>query len=127
VQGIGVNKTFYLKVNDGKSDSEIVERNLVYGEAAAALDIPTGFTPNGDLANDTWKIIPLKSEEQYAEALIKIYNKDGILVYESVGFETEWDGRLNGEPLPADTYFYTIDLNTSTTAGFLKGLVTILR
>ena len=127
VQALVVNKTLYLKVNDGKSDSEIVERNLVYGEAAASLDIPRGFTPNGDLANDTWKIIPLKSEEQYADALIRIYNKDGILVYESIGFGREWDGRLNGQLLPADTYFYTIDLKTNTPAGFVKGLVTILR
>ena len=127
VEGIAVNKTLYLKVNDGKSDSEIVQRNLVYGEAAASLDIPTGFTPNGDLANDTWKIVALKSEEEFAEALIRIYNKDGTLVYESIGFENEWDGRLNGELLPADTYFYTIDLKTSTAAGYLKGFVMILR
>ena len=127
MEGIAVNKTLYLKVNDGKSDSEIVQRNLVYGEAAASLDIPTGFTPNGDLANDTWKIVALKSEEQFAEALIRIYNKDGTLVYESIGFENEWDGRLNGELLPADTYFYTIDLKTSTAAGYLKGFVMILR
>jgi len=49
------------------------------------------------------------------------------MVYESIGFESEWDGRLNGELLPADTYFYTIDLNINAPEGYLKGLVTILR
>ena len=120
-------KVLYILANDGKSESETVERILQFGRAAVALEIPTGFTPNGDLANDTWRIVPLKSEEAYSEARISVYNKMGILVYESIGFENEWDGRLNGELLPADTYFYTIDLNTETPEGFVKGLVTILR
>lgn len=123
----GQSKILFFLVNDGKSDSEIIERSLLIGQASVSLDIPTAFTPNGDLSNDTWKIVPLKSEEAYAGARIKVYNKVGILVYESVGFETEWDGRLNGEQLPADTYFYTIDLNMNAPEGYLKGLVTILR
>ena len=97
-------KILYMVVNDGKSDSEEVERILRFGQPAVALDIPTGFTPNGDTANDTWKIVPLKSEEQFTNARIKVYNKTGILVYESVGLESEWDGRMNGgrcqPPLP---------------------------
>lgn len=120
-------KVLYILANDGKSESETVERVLQFGRAAVALEIPTGFTPNGDLANDTWKIVPLKSEEAYSEARIRVYNKMGVMVYESIGFENEWDGRLHGELLPADTYFYTIDLNTETPEGFVKGLVTILR
>lgn len=127
VPSAGVNKTLYFSVNDGRSDSERVERDLVFGRAAVALDIPTAFTPNGDLSNDTWKIIPLKSEEEYAGARVRVYNKAGTVVYESVGFSKEWDGRLNGELLPADTYFYTIDLNTNSPEGYLRGLVTILR
>ena len=123
----GESKQLYIVVNDGKSDSETVERTLVFGQASVSLDIPTGFTPNGDDANDTWKIVPLKSEEEFSGARIRVYNKFGVLVYEAVGFESEWDGRLDGELLPADTYFYTIDLNINAPEGYLKGLVTILR
>lgn len=121
------NKILYIVINDGKFDSETHERTLLPGEATVSLEIPTGFTPNGDLANDTWKIVPLKSADEYSNARIKVYNKAGSVVYESVGFDKEWDGRMNGELLPADTYFYTIDLNMQTMQGYLKGLVTILR
>lgn len=125
--GEGVTKMLYFKVNDGKSDSDVVHRTVQYGQAAVALDIPTAFTPNGDLSNDTWKIIPLKSEEVFDHAQVKIYNKSGVLVFEAMGFNHEWDGMLNGELLPADIYFYTIDFNTNTPEGFVKGIVTILR
>ncbi len=121
------NKIIYFVLNDGKSDSETSKRNLLMGAANVSLEIPTGFTPNGDKANDTWKIVPLKSDSEYQRAQIKVYNKTGSVVFESTGFEKEWDGRLNGEMLPADTYFYTIDLNLKTPQGYLKGLVTILR
>jgi gliding motility-associated-like protein len=129
-EGIGsgsARKIVYFRVNDGKTDSETVERVIMQGDAPVALDIPTGFTPNGDHANDTWKIIPLKSEEEFLQARVKVYNKAGILVYESVGLAGEWDGRLNGQLLPSDIYFYTIDLNLNTPAGYIKGMVTILR
>jgi gliding motility-associated-like protein len=127
IPGPDAAKRLSFTVNDGKSDSEKVFRDLVFGQPAISLDIPTGFTPNGDMANDTWKIVPLKSEEEYAQARIRVYNKSGVKVYEAVGFQSEWDGRMNGEPLPADTYFYTIDLNINAPEGYLKGPVTILR
>lgn len=120
-------KAAVITVSDGKSTSEMVERRIVFGRVTVALDVPSAFTPNGDMANDTWKIIPLSEEEQYAGALIRVYNKEGILVYEGVGFEQEWDGRYRGELLPAGTYYYTIDLNLGAPEGFLRGLVTILR
>jgi len=125
--GSGQTKVLFMLVNDGKGDSETLERTVLFGQASVSLDIPTGFTPNGDFSNDTWKIVPLKSEEEFSGARIKVYNKAGSLVYESVGFENEWDGSMDGELLPADTYFYTIDLNINAPEGYLKGLVTILR
>jgi gliding motility-associated-like protein len=114
-------------VNDGKVNSDFRERNLLYGEPAVSLEIPSGFTPNGDRANDTWKIVPIKSAGEYSNARIRVYNKSGSVVYETVGFTSEWDGRHNGVPLPADTYFYTIDLNMQSPQGYVKGIVTILR
>jgi gliding motility-associated-like protein len=119
-------KTIFFRVNDGKSTSETVVRQLTTNEQVINLDIPTAFTPNGDFANDTWQITPLKQEDAAVEAVIRIYNRFGRLLYEMQGFEKPWDGKLNGEQLPADTYYYTIEFKTGTWNA-LKGIVAILR
>jgi gliding motility-associated-like protein len=120
-------KTIIYKVSDGKITSEQVSRQINGTNVIVNLDIPTGFTPNGDFSNDTWSIKPLKRSEEEANAVVRIYNKSGQLLFEAEGFEKEWDGRLNGELLPADTYYYTIDLDLQYSRTLFKGLVTILR
>ena len=50
-----------------------------------------------------------------------------LLVYEAVGLGNPWDGTYNGERLPVDTYYYTIDLQLSFIKKIYKGAVTILR
>jgi gliding motility-associated-like protein len=120
-------KTIVFTVSDGKTKSEKAERSIGGKNLIINLDIPTAFTPNGDAANDTWSIRPLKQSEEITNAVIKIYNKKGVLLYEAEGFDHPWDGRLSGEVLPADTYYYTIDLNMAFTRTLYKGLVTILR
>jgi gliding motility-associated-like protein len=120
-------RKFYINVSDGIATSETLERIIKAGEFIAALDIPNGFTPNGDFANDTWKIKPLKNNDDYSRAVVRVYTKSGKLVYENTGFVDEWDGRYNGDVLPADVYFYTIDLNVAYTRSSFKGIVSILR
>jgi gliding motility-associated-like protein len=121
------NKSIYISVNDGSVSSEKAERQIKGTDIVVSLDIPTAFTPNGDLANDTWKIKPIKSSDELAKAVLRIYNKAGSLLFETVGFAKDWDGRLNGELLPADTYFFTIDLGVNYSRTNFKGIVTILR
>jgi gliding motility-associated-like protein len=119
-------KTIYIKLNDGETVSPFYEREINLTEDLR-LDIPNGFTPNNDLANDTWKITPIKYYEWFDHVTVRVYNKRGTLVYETVGFEHAWDGRMNGELLPADTYYYTIDMNLTHIKTNYKGIVTILR
>lgn len=84
------------------------------------------FTPNGDTANDTWKIRSVNTSDDYKEALVRVYNIRGTLVYEAVGLDKEWDGKYKDSTLPADTYYYTINLNLDYTRATYQGIVTIL-
>jgi gliding motility-associated-like protein len=121
-------KKLYITVNDGKMSSEIVRREISLPQGITiALDIPSAFTPNGDHANDTWSIRPLKNSDTIKDAIVRIYNRSGKLLFEAVGFDKEWDGRLNGELLPADTYFFTVDLDDQFSKTSVKGIVAILR
>ncbi len=120
-----VAKTLTIRLNDGKTLSTLYERKITLMEDIG-FDIPNAFTPNNDAANDTWRVRPLKQAERFDKTIIRVYNKRGSLVFETVGFDKEWDGRYNGEILPPDTYYYTIDLNLTYINTNYKGIVTIL-
>jgi len=110
-------------VNNTVSQARVRIIKLIY--TFSDLDIPTAFTPNGDMANETWLISSTNGLDQYSNAEINVYNKRGLLLFHTKGFEVPWNGVFNGEVLPPDTYFYTIDLKYNKVR--YKGTVTILR
>jgi gliding motility-associated-like protein len=120
-------RRLYIILNDGISSSVAKERHILFATSSIDLDIPTGFTPNGDRANDTWSIKSLKDTDNYATIVVRVYSKTGQLVYETTGVNKEWDGRYNGALLPPDVYFYTIDLKDAAHTKIVTGIVTILR
>jgi gliding motility-associated-like protein len=120
-------KSISIILSEKDLSSEPAERQIKLTDLIVQLDIPTGFTPNGDFINDTWSIRAVKTSEELTNILVRVYNKSGKLLYESKGFDKEWDGRYNGEILPSDTYFFTIDLNLPFSREPYKGIVTILR
>lgn len=117
-------KTINISITDGKNLSNPKERLLTLTYTFDDLKIPTGFTPNGDNINDTWIIAP--EGGALMDAVIKVFNKKGRSVYEAVGFDDPWDGTYNGELLPPDTYYFTIDLQLPNGKTY-KGFVTLLR
>ncbi|MBT1703824.1 tandem-95 repeat protein [Chryseosolibacter indicus] len=120
-------KTISLTVNDGRIPSAALTRTIGFGEESISLDIPSGFTPNGDGANDTWTIRFTDGNINFDNAQIRIYNRRGSVVFEATGLNAEWDGSMNGVLLPADVYFYTVDLQNPKAKNRYKGIITLLR
>ena len=125
-----------VSVSDGVASSENFNLSIQVNQLPSQggklpegdLTIPSGFTPNGDRSNDTWVIQALKNADAYNNAVIRVYTKSGRLVYEATGINKEWDGRFNGDFLPAGVYFFTIDVDPLYYArSSLRGVVTILR
>lgn len=83
---------------------------------------PNTFTPNGDGINDSWVI---KNSEQYPECVVEIYTASGQKVFRSVGYGQAWDGTYKGNPLPAGTYYYTIEPRNGRKR--FAGYITLLR
>ena len=79
---------------------------------------PTILTPNGDGLNDLFKMdVP---DEISNCVNIQIFNRWGMLMYESNGLNEGWDGRTTaGEKVPVGTYFYIIEINGITKKGSL--------
>ncbi|BAU53441.1 Serine/threonine-protein kinase PknD [Mucilaginibacter gotjawali] len=102
--------------------SPVISSNPIEMIVFTPVIIVNTFTPNGDGVNDTWDIPSLAA---YTGCTINIFNRYGILVYNSVGYAKSWDGTVEGKPLPSGTYYYVIDLKNGKKP--LSGPVTILR
>jgi len=66
---------------------------------------PNAISPNGDQVNDSWEIPLLK---RYPYCTVEIFNRYGQVLFSSKGYNTPWDGKVNGKPLPTGTYYYVI-------------------
>lgn len=119
-------KSLFFMASDGSLESEVTELLVNLQYTFIELEIPSGFTPNGDQANDRWVITRPGGLDQLTGAVVRVFNRRGIQVFEANGFEESWDGTWNGSPLPADTYFFTIDLHLKSKKTY-RGTITLLR
>ena len=96
--------------------------DTIFVKVLLAPVVPNVFSPNGDGINDTWKIEYLES---YPGATIDVFNRYGQKVYSSLGYDKEWDGTYNGNPLPVGTYYYIV--NPKNGRALISGSVTIIK
>ncbi len=112
---------YNLEVSDIYGCSSNASTTVEISEVAC-LSIPTSFSPNEDGINDDWVINNLYL---YPDCNMQIFNKWGTVVFESAGYSSNWDGTYNGNPLPAETYYYILSFTQSLET--LTGTITILK
>lgn len=66
---------------------------------------PNVFSPNGDNFNDTF-IAEVKNNTELIS--LKIYNRWGNMVFNSVHFDSGWNGEFNNVSCPQDVYVYSV-------------------
>jgi gliding motility-associated-like protein len=47
---------------------------------------------------------------------VRIFNRNGALIYQSKGYAKSWDGTVKGAKVAAGTYYYIIKANASSGA-----------
>ena len=67
------------------------------------------FSPNNDGINDTWQILGLKTTFN-SNSLVYIYDRYGRFLYQISNADDFWDGTYQGQPLPADDYWFRLEL-----------------
>jgi gliding motility-associated-like protein len=90
----------------------------------AGLKVPEAFSPNGDGKNDQ---LVFPGLEHYPKSHLHIYTRSGQLVYASVDYLNDWDGRTitstvsNLKLVPTGVYYYVLELGgvNRTIKGFV--------
>ena len=104
--------------NDGIPNSQDSDANGD-GFTDEELFVSEVLTPGVNGPEATWQIINL---DQYPNAVVKVYNRNGQLVFEMKDYRNDWVGiyQRTGALLPAGSYYYRIDLgNGKTQDGWL--------
>lgn len=122
-------ETTTYTVTDISSNCSKNNTVTVFVQGENEIFVPNVFTPNKNGQNDGFNI-----KASCIKSIHKlIYNRWGMVVFESNQLNEIWDGRTtSGIEVPDGTYFYifeiTFDINNQTdTKKVFKGTVTLLR
>jgi len=94
-------------------------------------ELPNVFTPNGDNKNDYF--IPLEPYRYVKDIDIKIYDRWGLLMFETTDPYIWWDGgnTETKKPCPDGTYYYVCTVNEIRVDGIqprvLKGFIQLIQ
>jgi len=81
--------------------------NSVFAHQNGTLFMPTAFTPNADGRNDVFK--PTYENIRRDHYLLRIYDRWGAKVFETMNPDEGWDGRINGKMLPVGVYVWQVN------------------
>lgn len=96
----------------------------VEADVHPAVDVPTGFSPNGDGSNDILYVRGAAIEKLE----FKLFNRWGELVFETNDQSRGWDGNYRGKKQDMDAYAWVLDVTFIDGTTMRKtGNVTLLR
>lgn len=104
---------------DTQKAPEISQRDTVRSQ----LFVPNAFTPLSD-KNNLFK----PAQADVSDYRMNIYNRQGVLVFDSEDIIHGWDGRSKGEVCPSGTYVYVISFrDTEGKPHTQKGTLMLLK
>lgn len=118
--------TYQIEGTDerGCTATEFLEIVVLGGEELCNIPLINVITPNGDGVND---VLFLEQISGFSDTKLTIFNRWGSTVFETFDYQNDWDGTLDGKPLPAGTYLYVLSLRSGPQRCNLSSTVTIIR
>ena len=117
--------SFEYKINDETCPRSIVLNISINDDCdgtvlgCGAILVHNAFSPNGDALNEKFVIDNIEDTTCYPENTVEIYNRSGVLVFETKNYNNEsnyFDGTSKGRTtisassgLPTGTYFYILN------------------
>jgi gliding motility-associated-like protein len=101
--------TLFTNVKPGIYNARARDKNgcgLSNSFVTYVLDYPRFFTPNGDGYNDLWFITNI---DQLPDYKIYIFDRYGKFLKQMNQNSDGWNGIFNGQQLPADDYWFTLE------------------
>ena len=100
-------------------------KKITIYKTAPDIFVPSAFTPNNDGRNDILKAIPVGiAKFNY----LKIFNRWGQLLFNTIDANRGWDGTANGVQQPSGTYvFITEGIDFLGKSVFRKGTIVLIR
>lgn len=93
-------------------------------EITPVVVIPNVFSPNADGQNDLFKV----SGIGITNVSITVFNRWGQKVFNTNQLNEGWDGRTNsGTEVPEGTYYFVIEVTTTTSTETKTGYLTLIR
>jgi gliding motility-associated-like protein len=120
--------TYQIRANNGFCpivQSITIDSMSCDSECIAGIAVPDIFSPNGDGKNDTFYILHLCDINPFE---MHIYDRFGMLVFESLDISKGWDGKYKGNPEPEEVYWLWLQLTQPDGRIFYRGgNVTLVR
>lgn len=87
---------------------------------------PNAFTPGNDDLNDAFRMVVLGGHPKIQK--MRIFNRWGQLVFESTEPKASWDGKIEDQEAPSDSYLYIIEYRLGDgTLKIEKGEIALIR
>jgi gliding motility-associated-like protein len=124
----GNNICFYVSAAEASNPHGIIGENrseVICTGIVENVIVPNGFTPNNDLINDYFRPVLSFTPLQYH---LIITSRSNEVLFESLDYQAQWDGRQNGEALPQGVYLWYLKIKTASGKQISKsGTVTIIK
>lgn len=105
--------------------SQTAHSNTIIRKEQIYAQLPDAFTPNADGLNDFFSFNGVRLSEN---AVMRIFNKLGIEVYNGTADDRGWNGEINNQQAPSGAYVYIIEGNDAFGGKFAqKGTLILLR